>query len=416
MGITARLNRLTDSTIAAEEIRYCISQPNWVKLVLSAGILYYRLNYLKLSQSEEQRLAMTSMIEKLAPIIRRYEDIELTMADPEVVVDYEKIQALAKERSSLEDLVGIARQYRQLLEEIADLEALVQEGSDPDLTQLAREELEENRTRLEELTLSLRTALLPKNPNDQRDVIIEIRAGTGGDEAGLFARDLYRAYSRYAQNRGWEVDVMDANPSEVGGFNKIVFEVQGQGAFSRFKYESGVHRVQRVPETEAQGRIHTSTATVAVLPEADEVEVKISENDLRIDIFHAGGHGGQNVNKVATAVRIVHEPSGVTVVCQDERSQYKNKQRAMAMLRARLFEAEQERHDAEITQARRSQVGGAERAEKIRTYNYPQDRVTDHRSSTTYHGIPRLMDGYWDEIVDRMVSWEEERLLAEAGV
>ena len=356
------------------------------------------------------------MIEKLEPRIRRYEEIESAMADPEVVVNYEKVQALAKERASMEELVGIARQYRQLLEEIADLEALIQEGAEPELAQMAREELDANRTQLEALTLSLRTALLPKNPNDQRDVIIEIRAGTGGDEAGLFARDLYRAYNRYAQNRGWEVDVMDSNPSEVGGFNKIVFEVQGQGAFSRFKYESGVHRVQRVPETEAQGRIHTSTATVAVLPEADEVEVKISENDLRIDIFHAGGHGGQNVNKVATAVRIVHEPSGLTVVCQDERSQYKNKQRAMAMLRARLFEAEQERHDAEITQARRSQVGGAERAEKIRTYNYPQDRVTDHRSSSTFHGIPRLMDGYWDDIIDRMVTWEEECLLAEAGV
>ena len=359
---------------------------------------------------------MTEMMEKLEPIIHRYEEIETAMADPEVVVDFGKVQALARERASLEELVGIARNYRQLLEEIADLEALIQEGPEADLAQMAREELEENRAELESLTLSLRTALLPKNPNDQRDVIIEIRAGTGGDEAGLFARDLYRAYSRYAQNRGWEVDVMDANPSEVGGFNKIVFEVQGQGAFSRFKYESGVHRVQRVPETEAQGRIHTSTATVAVLPEADEVEVKINEADLRIDIFHAGGHGGQNVNKVATAVRIVHEPSGLTVVCQDERSQHKNKQRAMAMLRARLFDAEQERHDAEITQARRSQVGGAERAEKIRTYNYPQDRVTDHRSSTTFHGIPRLMDGYWDDIIDRMVSWEEELLLAEAGV
>ena len=359
---------------------------------------------------------MTTMMEKLDPIIFRYEEIESAMADPEVVVNFEKVQALAKERASLEDLVEIARQYRQLLEEIADLEALIQEGTEAELAQMAREELDSNRGKLDDLTLSLRTALLPKNPNDQRDVIIEIRAGTGGDEAGLFARDLYRAYSRYAQNRGWEVDVMDANPSEVGGFNKIVFEIQGQGAFSRFKYESGVHRVQRVPETEAQGRIHTSTSTVAVLPEADEVEVKINESELRIDIFHSGGHGGQNVNKVATAVRIVHEPSGVTVVCQDERSQYKNKQRAMALLRARLFEAERERHDAEITQARRSQVGGAERAEKIRTYNYPQDRVTDHRSNSTFHGIPRLMDGYWDDIIDRMVTWEEERLLAEAGV
>ena len=360
---------------------------------------------------------MDSMIDKLDPIIRRYEEIETAMADPEVVVNYERVQELAKERASLEHLVAIAREYRQLLEETADLEALIQEGPEPDLAQMVREELETNQDKLESVTMSLRTALLPRNPNDQRDVIIEIRAGTGGDEAGLFARDLYRAYSRYAQNRGWDVDVMDANPSEVGGFNKIVLEVQGRGAFSRFKYESGVHRVQRVPETEAQGRIHTSTATVAVLPEADEVEVKVNPEDLRIDIFHAGGHGGQNVNKVATAVRIVHNPSGLTVVCQDERSQHKNKQRAMAMLRARIFDAEQERHDAEISQARRSQVGGAERSEKIRTYNYPQDRVTDHRSSSTeFHGIPRLMDGFWDDIIDRMVTWEEERLLAEVGV
>ena len=359
---------------------------------------------------------MTSIIEKLEFIIRRYEDIETSMADPDVAANFERIQELAKERASLEDLVNIARQYLQLLEEIAYLEALVQEGGEPELTQMAREELDSNNIRLEELSSSLRIALLPKDPNDQRNVIIEIRAGTGGDEAGLFARDLYRAYSRYAQNRGWEVDVMDSNPSEVGGFNKIVFEIQGQGAFSRFKYERGVHRVQRVPETEAQGRIHTSTATVAVLPEADEVEVKVNEGDLRIDIFHAGGHGGQNVNKVATAVRIVYEPTGLTVVCQDERSQHKNKQRAMAMLRARLFDAEQERHDAEITQARRSQVGGAERAEKIRTYNYPQDRVTDHRASTTFHGIPRLMDGDWDDLFNRLVSWEEEKLLGEAGL
>ena len=359
---------------------------------------------------------MTSMIDKLEPIIRRYDEIETSMADSDVAANFERIQELAKERASLEDMVVIARQYRQLLEEIADLEALIQEGREPELAEMARGELEANNIRLEELSSSLRISLLPRNPNDKRNVIIEIRAGTGGNEAGLFARDLYRAYSRYAQNRGWEVDVMDSNPSEVGGFNKIVFEIQGQGAFSRFKYESGVHRVQRVPETEAQGRIHTSTATVAVLPEADEVEVKVNEGDLRIDIFHAGGHGGQNVNKVATAVRIVHEPSGLTVVCQDERSQHKNKQRAMAMLRARLFDAEQQRHDAEISQARRSQVGGAERAEKIRTYNYPQDRVTDHRASTTFHGIPRLMDGEWDDVIDRLVTWEEERLLAAAGL
>ncbi len=359
---------------------------------------------------------MVSMFDKLDAIIRRYEDIEAAMGDPEVAADYERVQELAKERASLEDLVAISRNYRDLTEEIADLEAMVQEGGEPDLVQMAREELDSNRSRLEAVIRSLRTALLPKDPNDQRDVIIEVRAGTGGAEAGLFAADLYRAYNRYAQDRGWKVDVMDSSASEVGGFKEIIFEVQGKGAFSRLKYERGVHRVQRVPDTEAQGRIHTSTATVAVLPEADEVEVNIGPDDLRIDIYHAGGHGGQNVNKVATAVRIVHVPSGVTVVCQDERSQYKNKQRAMAMLRARLFEAEQDRHHAEISQARRSQVGGAERAEKIRTYNYPQDRITDHRSNNTFHGIPRFMNGELDDIIDRMVSWEEDHLLGEAGV
>ena len=355
---------------------------------------------------------MTSMIDKLEPIIQRYEDIELAMAGPDVAANYERRQELAKERASLEDLVGISREFRQLLEEIADLEALIQEGAEPDLAQMAREELQASNSKLEEVSMALRTALLPKDPNDQRDVIIEIRAGTGGDEAGLFARDLYRAYSRYAQNRGWEVDIMDSNPSDVGGYNKVVFEVQGRGAYSRLKYESGVHRVQRVPETEAQGRIHTSTATVAVLPEADEVEVKINDADLRIDIFHAGGHGGQNVNKVATAVRIVYEPTGLTVVCQDERSQHKNKQKAMAMLRAKIYEAEQDRLAAERTEVRRSQVGHADRSEKIRTYNYPQDRVTDHRIGSSFHGVPRIMDGGLNDIVDSLVTWEEEQLLA----
>ena len=359
---------------------------------------------------------MTTMFDKLDPVIRRFREIEESMADPEVAANFERVQELARERASLEDLVDISNDYKELVQEIADLESLIQEGTDPELVQMARDELEPARENLEKLTQDLRVALLPKNPNDQRDVIIEVRAGTGGAEAGLFAADLYRAYTRYAQNRGWQVEVMDSNPSEVGGFNKIVFGVKGKGAFSRFKYESGVHRVQRVPNTEAQGRIHTSTATVAVLPEADEVEVKINPDEIRIDIFHAGGHGGQNVNKVATAVRIVHEPSGLTVVCQDERSQYKNKQRAMAMLRARLFQAEQERHDAEISQSRRSQVGGAERSEKIRTYNYPQDRITDHRSNANFHGIPRIMDGGLDDIIDRMMSWEEEQLLAEVAV
>lgn len=336
------------------------------------------------------------------------------MASPEVATDYTQMQALAKERASLEELVEIGQTHKELVKEQEGLKAMVEEGGDAELTQMAREELADVEQRLEELSQTLRLALLPKDPNDARDVIIEVRSGTGGHEAGLFASDLYRMYTRYAQLQGWQVEVMDSNPSEVGGFHKIVFEVHGKGAFSRLKYERGVHRVQRVPETEAQGRIHTSTATVAVLPEADEVEVNISPDDLRIDVFHSGGHGGQNVNKVATAVRIVHEPTGLVVVCQDERSQFKNKQKAMAMLRARLFEAEQERHEAERTRDRRSQVGSAERSEKIRTYNYPQDRVTDHRISTSFHGVERIMDGDLDETISALTAWEQQQLLEAA--
>ena len=357
---------------------------------------------------------MPTLFDKLEPVIQRYHEIEESMGDPEVAANFERIQELARERASLETLVKISSVYKELVGEIEDLESLLKEGSDPELIEMAKEELTIAQGKFDELTQNLRLALLPKNPNDERDVIMEIRAGAGGAEAGIFAADLYRAYSRYAVNQGWKVEVMDSNPTEVGGFNKIVFEVQGKGVFSRMKFESGVHRVQRVPNTETQGRIHTSTATVAVLPVVDEVEVKIDPNELRIDIFHAGGHGGQNVNKVATAVRIVHEPSGLTVVCQDERSQHKNKQRAMTMLRSRLFEAEQMRHDAEISEARRSQVGQADRSEKIRTYNYPQDRITDHRSNENFHGIPRLMDGGLDDMFNRLSAWEQERLLADA--
>ena len=357
---------------------------------------------------------MSTIFDKLERVIQRYHEIEESMGDPEVAANFERIQELARERASLETLVKISSVYKELVGEIEDLESLLKEGSDPELIEMAKEELTIAQGRFDELTQDLRLALLPKNPNDERDVIMEIRAGAGGAEAGIFAADLYRAYSRYAVNQGWKVEVMDSNPTEVGGFNKIVFEVQGKGVFSRMKFESGVHRVQRVPNTETQGRIHTSTATVAVLPVVDEVEVKIDPNELRIDIFHAGGHGGQNVNKVATAVRIVHEPSGLTVVCQDERSQHKNKQRAMTMLRSRLFEAEQMRHDAEISEARRSQVGQADRSEKIRTYNYPQDRITDHRSNENFHGIPRLMDGGLGDMFDRLSVWEQERLLADA--
>lgn len=355
---------------------------------------------------------MSSIFDRLDAVVRRHREIEEAMGRPEVAANFEQIQALAKERAGLEELVEIGRRRQALLREQADLRALVAEGGDPEIVQLARAELEGVAEQLERLAQSLRLALLPKDPNDGRDVIVEVRAGAGGREAGLFAGDLSRLYTRYALLQSWRVDVMDSNPSDLGGYNKIVIEIQGKGAFSRLKHERGVHRVQRVPETEAQGRIHTSTATVAVLPQADEVEVKVNPEELRIDIFHAGGHGGQNVNKVATAVRIVHEPTGLVVTCQDERSQHKNRQKAMAMLRARLFAAEQERHDAEISQNRRAQVGSAERSEKIRTYNYPQDRITDHRIAASFHGVPRVMDGEGlGEIIESLIAWEQAKLL-----
>jgi peptide chain release factor 1 len=357
---------------------------------------------------------MSSILEKLDSIVARYEEIEETMARPEVAVDFERVQQLAKERASLDHLVEISRQHRKLVHEKEDLEALIREESDPELVRMAREELESVAGQLVQLGQDLRLALLPQDPNDGRDVIVEVRAGAGGTEASIFAGDLFRSYTRYAQLHRWKVDVMDSNASELGGLNKVVFEVRGKGAFSRLKYERGVHRVQRIPETEAQGRIHTSTATVAVMPEPDDVDVNVNPSELRIDIYHAGGHGGQNVNKVATAVRIVHEPSGLTVVCQDERSQHKNKQKAMAILRARLYEAEQERQASEISETRRAQVGAADRSEKIRTYNYPQDRITDHRINANFHDIPRIMDGDLDNMIDRLVAWEQERLLEES--
>ncbi len=356
---------------------------------------------------------MPSIFDKLDPVLTRYNEIEEAMGRPEVATDFEQVQTLARERASLETLVVIAHRYRKLADEQKDLSSLLQEGGDAELTKMAKDELDETEKQVEQLAEELKIALLPKDPNDDRDVIVEIRSGAGGNEASLFASDLYRAYTRYAQLHHWQVDVMDSSPSDLGGLNKIVFEIKGKGSFSRLKYERGVHRVQRVPDTEAQGRIHTSTATVAVLARADEVDVKISPDDLRIDIFHAGGHGGQNVNKVATAVRIVYEPTGLTVICQDERSQYKNKTKAMAMLRAKLYDAEQEKIAAERSETRRSQVGHADRSEKIRTYNYPQDRITDHRVGASFHGMPRIMDGELDELIDALVNWEQENLLAE---
>ena len=354
------------------------------------------------------------MFDRLEATERRFDELTAEMAKPEVSGDYEKLQAVARERASIEEVTTLYREWIANGKAIEDARGSLAD-SDADFAALAREELDRLTTERVDLEARLKRALVPKDPRDERNVIVEIRAGTGGDEAALFAADLYRMYTRYADRHGWSSEVLSQSEIGIGGMKEVIFEVRGAGAYSRLKYESGVHRVQRVPATEAQGRIHTSTATVAVLPEADDVEVDISEADLRIDIFHSGGAGGQNVNKVATAVRITHKPTGIVVVCQDERSQLKNRTKAMAVLRARLLDQKQSEQAEEIAGARRKQVGSGERSEKIRTYNFPQDRVTDHRIGLTVHNLPRLLDGEIDELIDAVSADEEARLLEESG-
>ncbi len=351
------------------------------------------------------------MLDKLAAIEARYEELGREMARPDLVGDYERLGALAREHSSLEDTVSMYREYRSLTKALEEARAIVAEGGDPDLVTLAQEEIEQAEAGIESLQEKLHRALIPKDPFDEKDVIVEVRAAAGGQEASLFAGDLYRMYTRFAERKGWSVEVLDSHPSDLGGLKEIIFEAHGRGAYSYLKYERGVHRVQRVPVTEASGRIHTSTATVAVLPEADDVDIHIDEKDLRIDVFNASGHGGQSVQKNATAVRITHQPTGIVAVCQDERSQLKNRNKAMAVLRARILDMERRKQQEEVESTRRSQVGTGERAEKIRTYNFPQDRVTDHRIGYTRHNLPALLDGELDDIIEAMQEDEQARLL-----
>jgi len=354
------------------------------------------------------------MLEKLAEIERHYEELNALMADPDIVLDHRRVTQLAQERAEIADVVLAYRRYRATEQELADTQELIEMDDDPEMVALAQDEVERLQAQLDEQSEAMKVLLLPTDPNDKKNVIVEIRAGAGGDEAGLFAADLYRMYSRYAENRRWTVNLLDAHVSGVGGFKEIIFEIEGRGAYSRFKYESGVHRVQRVPVTESQGRIHTSTSTVAVLPEVEEVEIDIRSEDVREEFFHSSGPGGQNVNKVTTAVRLIHKPTGIVVTAQDERSQLKNRVKAMAHLRAKLYAIEEEKRHRERSDARRAQVGTGDRSEKIRTYNFPQDRVTDHRVGYTRHNLPGVLSGDLDDIIDQVATYDQAERLREA--
>jgi peptide chain release factor 1 len=353
------------------------------------------------------------MIDRLDRIEKRYQELDEEMAVPTVASDLKKLQALAQEKASLKDVVTRYREYKSTMKSLEETKSMLDDGLDEGMRALVKQEIGSLESRQSRLFERLKIALLPKDPNDEKDIIMEIRAGTGGEEAGLFAADLFRMYSRYAQSKGWKMDIISLNESGIGGFKEIILEVKARGAYSRLKYESGVHRVQRVPTTEASGRIHTSTATVAVLPKAEEVDISINPDDLKIDIFCSGGAGGQNVNKVATAVRVTHLPTGMVVTCQDERSQLQNKLRALSVLRSRLLDIERHKQEEKITLERRFQVGTGDRAEKIRTYNFPQDRVSDHRIGLTLHNLPRILQGELDELLDALATNYQAKQLKE---
>lgn len=353
------------------------------------------------------------MLDKIKGIEERYEEINQALM--EVGEDYKRATKLSKERADLEPIIERAKKYRSILTSIEEAKSLM-DGEDSELAELAEMELAELEPQIEPLENEIKALLLPTDPRDERNVIMEIRAGAGGDEAGIFGSDLYRMYTRYAERQGWKTEVISQHETGVGGFKEITFNIFGKGAFSRLKFESGVHRVQRVPVTESQGRIHTSTATVAVLAEVDEVEIVIPESDIKMDVYKSAGAGGQSVQKNSTAVRLTHLPTGIVVQCQDERSQLQNRLRAMGIMRARLFEIEQQKQDEEIAANRRSQVGSGGRSEKIRTYNYPQSRLTDHRINYSTHNLPAVLDGDLDDVLDELATHHEAERLSAAGL
>lgn len=351
------------------------------------------------------------MFNKLSFIEERYEELSQKISDPEIIADQNRWRKLCKENADITPIVEKFREYKNAQKSIDEAKEMLEESPDKEFEEMLRTEIEENKEKIVLIEEELKILLLPKDPNDEKNVIVEIRGGTGGEEAALFANSLFRMYSMYAENRNWKIDIMNSNPTELGGYKEITFTVEGAGAYSRLKYESGVHRVQRVPETESGGRIHTSAATVAVLPEVEEVELEINPNDLRIDVFRAGGPGGQCVNTTDSAVRVTHIPTGIVVSCQDEKSQHKNKDKALKVLRSRLFEFMEMQRNEAISKERKSQVGSGDRSERIRTYNFPQGRVSDHRINLTLYKIDSIMNGELDEIIDSLIThFQSEKL------
>ena len=353
---------------------------------------------------------MENVLAKLAEIKKDYDELERRMADPNVLSDPDEYRRLARAHASLAEIVANFEALGRVQREAEEVRALLHE-KDEDLRKLAQEELRRLESAEKELTGRLKVLLLPKDPRDEKNVILEIRAGTGGEEAALFAADLFRMYAKYAERKGWRLEVMSSSPTELGGFKEIIASIEGDYVYSRLKFESGVHRVQRIPQTEAGGRIHTSAATVAVLPEAEEVEVEIDPNDLRVDVFRSQGHGGQSVNTTDSAVRLTHLPTGIVVTCQDEKSQLKNKEKALKILRARLLDKYQREQQREMAEARRSMVGSGDRSERIRTYNFPQNRATDHRIGLTSYRLDQIIEGELDEVIDVLIANEQTELL-----